>query len=110
MGLEGRSLSSSASIRFGRAYPSLRDITRKAEKICPDICLWHVCSNVCSNLLPLTVQKQLPEVFCKKRCSEEFCNIHRKTPVLESCFKKITGMKACNVIKKRQQHVPVNIS
>ena len=34
------------------------------------------------------VQKQPPEVSCKKRCSKRFCKIHRKTP------------QACNVIKK----------
>ena len=31
-------------------------------------------------------QKQPPEVFCIKRCSQKFCKIHRKTPVPE--FKK----------------------
>ena len=31
-------------------------------------------------------QKQPPEVFCKKRCSEKFHKIHRKTSVLESLF------------------------
>ena len=30
------------------------------------------------------LQKQPPEVFCKKRCSQKFRTIHRKTPVLES--------------------------
>ena len=29
-------------------------------------------------------QKQPLEVFCKKRCSQKFCRIHRKTPVSES--------------------------
>ena len=32
------------------------------------------------------------------------CNIHRKTPVLESVFSKVASMKACNFIKKRLQH------
>ena len=32
-------------------------------------------------------QKQPPEVFCKKRCSQKFRKIHRKTPVPESLFK-----------------------
>ena len=40
----------------------------KLKKICPDICLWYVCSDLCSSLLPLTVQKTPTEVFCKKRC------------------------------------------
>ena len=30
--------------------------------------------------------KQPPEVFNKKRCSEKFHKIHRKTPVPESLF------------------------
>ena len=31
-------------------------------------------------------QKQQPEVFYKKRCSEKFCQIRRKTPFSESLF------------------------
>ena len=27
------------------------------------------------------IQKQPPEVFCKKRCSQKFCKIHMETPV-----------------------------
>ena len=38
----------------------------------------------------LKCQKQLPEVFCKKRCSEKFRKIHRKTHVPEPFFKKET--------------------
>ena len=56
--LEARSLSSWASIKFGRAYPSLGDVRRKAKEICPDNYLWFVCSNVCSNLLPVIIQKK----------------------------------------------------
>ena len=36
------------------------------------------------------IQKQPPEVFCKKSCSYKFHKIHRKTPVPQ----------ACNFIKK----------
>ena len=52
-----------------------------------------------------------PEVFYKKSCSKNFCNIHRKTPVVDSLFNKVTGLKACNWIKKRLQlrYFPVNI-
>ena len=32
------------------------------------------------------IQKQQPEVFCKKRCSQKFFKIHKKTPVPESLF------------------------
>ena len=45
-------------------------------------------------------QKQPPEVFYKKAVLK-FCNILRKTPVLESLFNKITGLQVCNFIKKR---------
>ena len=59
----------------------------------------------------LNLQKQPPGMFCKKRCSSKFCNIHRKTPVLESLFNKVEG-QACNFIEKRLQHrcFPVNIA
>ena len=38
--------------------------------------------------MPTTIQKQPPEVFCKKRCSYKFRKIDRKTPVSESLFNK----------------------
>ena len=40
------------------------------------------------------------------------CNIHKKTPVLESIFNKIADFQACNFIKKWLQHrcFPVNIA
>ena len=34
----------------------------------------------------LEKETQSPEVFYQDRCSENFCNIHRKTPVLQSLF------------------------
>ena len=39
-------------------------------------------------------------------------NIHRKTPVLESLFNKAAGLKVCNFIKKKLQHMffPVNMA
>ena len=45
------------------------------------------------------IQKQPPEVFCKKRCSQKFRIIHRKTP-----------SQFCNFNKKRPWHrcFPVN--
>ena len=51
-----------------------------------------------------TFQIQTPEVFYKKSCSETFRNIYRKTPLLESVSNTVTGMKACNFVKKRLQH------
>ena len=63
-----------------------------------------------SNTVVPKVQKQLPEIFSKKKSySKKFVgNIHRKTPVLESIFNKV----ACNFVLKRLQHkcFPVNIS
>ena len=43
----------------------------------------------------LNIEKQPPEVFFKKRCSQKFFKIHRKTPVPESLF-----YQSCNFIKK----------
>ena len=42
----------------------------------------------------------------------DFCNIHKKTLVLESLFNEVAGLNACNFIKKRLQHkfFPVNIA
>ena len=34
----------------------------------------------------------------------KFCKFHRKTPVLESLFNKVSGRQACIFIKKRLQH------
>ena len=48
----------------------------------------------------------------QNRCFEKFHNIHRKTHVLESLFNITPGLKACNFIKGRLQHMcfPVNIA
>ena len=48
----------------------------------------------------------------KNFVTENFCNIHSKTPVLESLFNKVAGLKVCNFIKKRLQlrYLPVNIA
>ena len=43
------------------------------------------------------MQKQPPEAFYKKRCSQIFCKIHRKTPAVESLFKSSCMPEAlCN--------------
>ena len=47
-------------------------------------------------------QKQpFADVF-QNRCSEHFCNGHRKTPLLKSLLQSC--LKACNFIEKRLQH------
>ena len=35
------------------------------------------------------IKKQPSKVFYKNSCSQNFCNIHRKTPVQESLFVKV---------------------
>ena len=56
------------------------------------------------------LQKKSFEGVLQSRSSCKFCNIHRKTPVLESLFNNLQIFKACDVIKKRLQHrcFPVN--
>ena len=56
--------------------------------------------------------KQPSQVFCKKSCSEKFCNIHRRTLVLECLFNKVACLQSCNFNKKRLWNwcFPVNIA
>ena len=58
----------------------------------------------------LSVQKQPREKFFSKSCSKIFCNLYRKTSVLEFLLNK--RLHACNFIKKRLQVrcFPVNIT
>ena len=49
----------------------------------------------------MNVQKQPPEVFCKKMCSWKFHKIHRKTPVPETFFNKVAGLRPATLLKKR---------
>ena len=55
-------------------------------------------------------QKQPLEVFNKKRCSQKFCKIHRKTPGTRVCFNKVAGLRPVTLLKKRlwHRHFPVN--
>ena len=54
---------------------------------------------------------KLTMFFLQNKCSYNICNIHRKTPVLESLFNKVAALKACNFIKKRLHYkcFPKNI-
>ena len=56
-------------------------------------------------------QKESFEDVLQNECPYKLCNIHRKTPVLESVFNIIAGLKGCRFIEKRLQHrrFPVNI-
>ena len=100
MGLEQRFLSCWASVRFGRAYPSLGNVRRKAEKICLDICLWYVYSNVCSNLLPLPVQKQTPEVFCRKGVLKNFAIFTGKHLCWRFFLRKLQIWRLATLLKR----------
>ena len=52
-------------------------------------------------MVSFDVKKQSFADSLQNRCSEKFRNIHRKTPVLESLFNKITDLKVCNFAKNR---------
>ena len=47
------------------------------------------------------MKRQLPEVLYKRRCSNKFCKIHRKTPVLEPLFNKVTGLTPARETPRR---------
>ena len=51
-------------------------------------------------------------MFFKIGVPLKFHEIHKKISVLESHFNKITGLMACNLMKKRPHHgcLPVNIT
>ena len=63
---------------------------------------------VVSNFL----QKQSSGGVLRKKCSLKFHNISKKTPVLESLFNRVAGLKACSFIKKllKCRCFPVNIA
>ena len=58
----------------------------------------------------MNVQKQPPVAFGKKMCSWEFHKIHRKTPVLDTFFNKLAGLRPATLLKKRLWYrcFPVN--
>ena len=58
---------------------------------------------------PTALEKQPPEVFCKKRCSYKFRKIYRKTPAAEYFFNKV---RAATLLKKRLWYrcFPVNFA
>ena len=58
------------------------------------------------------LQKQPPEVFCKKSCSWTFHKIHRKTPVPFLIKWHASGLRPATLLKKRLWHrcFPVNFS
>ena len=61
---------------------------------------------------PEFIQKQPPEVFCKKKVFLKLLQFHRKTPVLECLFNNVAGLEPCNFIKKILRHwcFPVKVA
>ena len=57
-------------------------------------------------------QQRPPVVFCEKRCSWKFRKTHRKTPVSESLFNTVAGLRPATLLKKRFWHryVPENFA
>ena len=49
------------------------------------------------------IQKQSPEVFCKK-CYSKFWKIHRRTPVQQTLFTRVAGLRSATLLKKRLWH------
>ena len=60
----------------------------------------------------MNIKRKPPEVFYKKAVLKKCISIHRKTPVLESLYNQVTGLHACNFIKKKFQprYFSVNIA
>ena len=76
-------------------------------------CYWLQSSNIVVFFLKFFFcQKQPPETFYEKGCSQKFHKIHRKTPVPKSLFNKIGGLRPAILLKKRLWHkcFPVNFS
>ena len=56
-------------------------------------------------------QKVLRIYILQNRYSSKFRKFHKKTPVLESLFNKVAGLKVCNFIKENPAQVfPSEIS
>ena len=50
------------------------------------------------------VEQQSFAYVLQNTCSWKFRKFHRKTPLLESVFKKVADPQACNFVKKRLHH------
>ena len=62
-------------------------------------------------MLLYVIQKQPFTDTLQNKLFKKFRNIHRKTPALESLFKKVADLKGHNSIKKTLEHryLPVSI-
>ena len=59
---------------------------------------------ISQKILKLNFKSSCLKIFFKINVLKFFCNIYRKTPVLELLFNKVTGLEVCCFIKKRLQH------
>ena len=64
----------------------------------------HNILNFFHQIPSILLQKQQPEIFCVKRCSQKLYKIRRKTPMQESLFNKVGGLKPATLLKKRLLH------
>ena len=55
------------------------------------------------------VQKQPPQLFFKKGVLKNFANFTGKHLCWSLFFNKVAGLRACNFIKKRLQHICVPV-
>ena len=68
------------------------DLTRKVVyRLRKSVCSENFIIIITTIIIKDDLQKQPPEVLCKKRCSLKFCQFQRKTSVLESLFNTFSG-------------------
>ena len=65
---------------------------------------WYEGSYINQHNYSLTCRSSHRKCAAKKDVLKKFCKFHRKTPVIESLFSKVVGLKDCNFTKKRLQH------
>ena len=68
------------------------DLTRKVVyRVRKSVCSKNFIIIIITIIIKDDLQKQPPEVFCKKRCSLKFRQFQRKTSVLKSLFNTFSG-------------------
>ena len=69
------------------------------------ISIHQLISNVVLNLThSRCLQKQLFTDVLQNKCSQNLVKFHRKTPVLETLFNKVPGLRLVTLFKKSLQH------
>ena len=64
------------------------DLTDSFNRIIMEVCMIEIAASLQKQ--PLTGDVQM---FCKKMFSKNICKSHTKTPVLESLFNKVAGLR-----------------